>query len=196
MYKIILTLMTSLFLLLLLFQNSALAATRPVVVHPPTSITVMDVEDGDTQLVKFAQTGALAVIRDACLDTPEIPHSQKDAALKDQNAISQFKWGLAAKTFVTQLVKSAKNIQATIVDYDLKYKRNVAQISVDGEDLGLKMVSAGYALTFPQYLDRCSNACALVLAEKLARNQKLGMHSEPVPVMVPADFRKAITKMQ
>ena len=112
MYKIILTLISGLFLLLLRFQNPAVAATRPVVVHPPTSITVMDVEDGDTQLVKFAQTGALAVIRDACLDTPEIPHSQKDAALKDQNAISQFKWGLAAKTFFFSYARSVLTNQA------------------------------------------------------------------------------------
>jgi endonuclease YncB( thermonuclease family) len=70
----------------------------------------------------------------------------------------------------------------------------VARISVDGEELGLKLVENGYALMFPKYLDRCTNAAALTAAEQSAREQKLGIHSEPV--MVPEEFRKAVLKMQ
>jgi endonuclease YncB( thermonuclease family) len=154
----------------------------------------LEVQDGDSELVKFIQTGSIGVVRTACIDTPELPHNAREKSLKDPIAVTQFKWANAAKNAASQWLKAATTISATIVDYDMRYGRNVAQISVDGEDLGRKLVAEGYAYTFPKYLDRCINATAMTEAQESAREQKLGIHSEPV--MVPDEFRKAVAKMQ
>ena len=151
-------------------------------------------QDGDSELGKFIETGAIGVLRTACIDTPELPHNAREKSLKDPIAVTQFKWANAAKTAVVGWLKAATTISATVVDYDMRYGRNVAQISVDGEDLGLKLVESGYAYTFSKYLDRCTNASAMTAAEQSAREQKLGIHSETV--MVPDEFRKAVAKMQ
>ena len=198
MYKLTLSLLlalSSLLISLLLRDNSALAAPgRAMLQNLPTPITVLEVDDGDTELVKFTATDAIAVLRNACIDAPEVPHSSREKLLKNPIAVTQFKWGKVAKAIVAQWLKAATSISATIVDYDMRYGRNVAQVLVDGEDLGLKLVQSGYAYTFPKYLDRCANASALTEAQELAREQKLGIHSEPV--MVPDEFRKAVAKMQ
>ena len=198
MYKFTFTLLLaliSLLISLLLRDDSALAAPkRAILQNLPTPITILEVQDGDSELVKFTETGSIGVVRTACIDTPELPHNAREKSLKDPIALTQFKWASLAKTAAVGWLKAATTISATIVDYDMRYGRNVAQVLVDGEDLGLKLVSEGYAYTFPKYLDRCANASAMTTAEQSAREQKLGIHSEPV--MMPDEFRKAVAKMQ
>ena len=75
-----------------------------------------------------------------------------------------------------------------------KYGRTVAEVYVqDRKDsainLNLQMIREGYAWLYGQYADNCPSAEHLVLAERLAQEEGLGIHSGNY--QVPWEWRKA-----
>jgi len=55
-----------------------------------------------------------------------------------------------------------------------RYGRTVAEVSADGRNVNLEMVSSGNAYAYREYLDRC-NANAYLQAEAQARFNRIGV---------------------
>jgi endonuclease YncB( thermonuclease family) len=153
-------------------------------IHIP--VTVLSIEDADTFVVK---SGLTATIRTACIDCCEIPHSKQDAARSDANAIIQYKWGEAALTKIHELIRPGDTLMLRVVAVD-RYRRNVAQVTLgDGKDLALTLVQLGLALVYLPYVNNCSNCIQLQSAEAQAKTEKVGIWSEPKPIVMPWEFR-------
>jgi GNAT superfamily N-acetyltransferase len=69
------------------------------------------------------------------------------------------------------------------------YGRPVAPLSVEGQDLGQKLIRAGDALAAPSYMKADPTRSAdYMQAERLARQNRLGVHD--VYAQTPSDFRR------
>lgn len=123
------------------------------------------VSDGDTITVLVDRTQVK--VRLAGVDCPE---SHQD-------------YGNKAKQFTSDLV-FGKQVTVSVSDKD-RYGRSVGTVSVGGADLNLSLVKAGLAWHYKAY----SKDQALADAETRARNEKIGLWSQPSPT-APWDFRK------
>ena len=126
------------------------------------------VTDGDT--IGVLKDGKEVKIR---LDGIDCPESRQD-------------FGSKAKRFTSDLV-FGKIVEVYQKDID-KYGRIVARIIVDGKDVSLELVKAGFAWHYKEY----SSDPELGNAEKLARDNEDGLWGMQNPI-APWDFRHGST---
>lgn len=152
----------------------------------PTTAKVVKLSDGDTATV---DNGLIADVRIACIDAPEVPHSKKEAEDADAIAQTQYKYGRLAQARVSNLLAttgSTITVQPVSVD---RYGRNVASVQFqDKSDWGMRLVGEGLAFVYEQYAAAGCDKDALLAAQAKAKEQRLGVWSEPV--MSPWEFRK------
>lgn len=105
-----------------------------------------------------------------------------DAVEADQECIrngERWRCGAEAEAVLTDLVARG-TVNCRQVDID-RYGRAVSVCTVDGIDLGRRMVQAGLAVALPQY------SRAYVAAEQEAKAQNVGIWASEF--QVPADYR-------
>ena len=126
---------------------------------------VVGVSDGDT--VTVLRNGHDQVrIRLSGIDAPELHQA----------------FGQQSKGLMSRLV-FGRNVSVRVVDHD-RYRRTVARLSVDGQDVGLAMLRQGLAWHYKHY----DSDPVYAGAENTARAQHLGLWADPHPV-APWDFR-------
>lgn len=136
------------------------------------------VSDGDTLAVKDSQ-GNKFTVRFACMDAPEIPHSNKEKNSKRASDRNQFSWGVKAQQRVQQLVQQGGDrVKLNITDSD-RYGRKVAEIRLkDGTFVQQVLLQEGLAKVYRPYLNKCPSKDLVQQAEAEAKQQKLGVWSD------------------
>ncbi|MBH8562361.1 thermonuclease family protein [Nostoc sp. CENA67] len=136
------------------------------------------VSDGDTLAVKDSQ-GNKFTVRFACMDAPEIPHSNKEKNSKSASDRNQFSWGVKAQQRVQQLVQQGGDrVKLNITDSD-RYGRKVAEIRLkDGTFVQQVLLREGLAKVYRPYLNKCPSKDLVQQAEAEAKQQKLGVWSD------------------
>lgn len=131
--------------------------------------------DGDTLLLKRAD-GKNFTVRFACVDAPEVPHSQKEKRSKISKDVNQFAWGVKAKTRIEKLIKQTNNrVKLNITDSD-SYGRKIAEVRLkDGTFLQQILLKEGLAKVYHPYLNKCPSQNILKQVEAEARQQKIGI---------------------
>ena len=126
---------------------------------------VVGVSDGDT--VTVWRNGHDQVrIRLSGIDAPELHQA----------------FGQQAKGLMSRLV-FGRNVSVRVVDHD-RYRRTVARLSVDGQDVGLAMLRQGFAWHYKHY----DSDPVYASAENAARAQHLGLWADAHPE-APWDYR-------
>jgi endonuclease YncB( thermonuclease family) len=128
---------------------------------------VTRVSDGDTVWVKPEGDAATRKLRLQGLDAPEICQTG----------------GLPARDALATLVMNER-VQVS-VKYQDDYGRGLARLSVNGQDVGAKLVAAGHAWSSRWHRSLGPYA----QQEAQAKAGKLGLFAQPQPEM-PRDFRK------
>jgi len=141
--------------------------------------SVKRVSDGDTIAVTDSRAANIKV-RFACIDAPEIPHSIKERESKKSSDRDQFKWGVKAQDRVKQLVhQGGDRVILNITDSD-RYGRKVSEVRLsDGTLIQQVLIREGLALVYRPYLKNCPSATIVEQAEAEAKNQRLGVWSDP-----------------
>jgi endonuclease YncB( thermonuclease family) len=136
------------------------------------------VSDGDTLAIKDAQGNKFSV-RFACMDAPEVPHSQKEKNSKRASDRNQFSWGMKAQERLQQLIKqSGDRVILNITDSD-RYNRKVAEVRLkDGTFVQEVLLREGLAKVYRPYLNKCPSKQLVQQAEVQAQQQKLGVWSD------------------
>ncbi|WP_288132406.1 thermonuclease family protein [Accumulibacter sp.] len=135
----------------------------------PLSGLVVAVADGDTLTLKTPD--AQLIVRLAAIDAPEAsPRGQTQAHS------AQSRDGLVALA----LGRIAR-LEGEEVD---GWGRRVGRVTVDGQDVGLALVTAGHAWVHPLYVRRLSagTASRYRAAEQAARSARRGLWSASSPV--------------
>jgi micrococcal nuclease len=147
------------------------------------------VSDGDTLVLKNAD-GKKFTVRFACIDAPEIPHSQKEKKSKITKDVNQFAWGMKAKIRIEELIKQTDNrVQLNITDSD-RYGRKIAEVRLkDGTFLQQVLLEEGLAKVYRSYLSKCPDKDIVQQAEAQAQQQKIGVWSDK-KFVDPWDYRK------
>jgi micrococcal nuclease len=147
-------------------------------------------DDGDTVIV---QGGFTAVVRIARIDAPEVPHTLQQKAFKSKVALSQYKWGKAAKDAITSKIEEqGLNITFETVGFDNRYNRNLAMARFhDGTDWGTHLVELGLAMVYDKYAVLGLDYEQLKNAERIAKEKKKGLWSDP-DFVAPWEFRKLL----
>ncbi|ALB43046.1 MULTISPECIES: thermonuclease family protein [Nostocales] len=155
----------------------------------PQGNLVERVSDGDTLVLKNAD-GQKFTVRFACIDAPEIPHSQKEKKSKITKDVSQFVWGMKAKIRIEELIKQTDNrVQLNITDSD-SYGRKIAEVRLkDGTFLQQVLLREGLAKVYRSYLSKCPSKDIVQQAEAQAQQQKIGVWSDK-KFVDPWDYRK------
>ena len=137
---------------------------------------VVGVMDGDTAKIVRADTGEQVKVRFAGVDSPE----------KKQD------YGQAAKRYVNDLIIGKKvRVEAVTTD---RYGRTVGYIWLNGKEINLKIVIAGYAWVYRHYAPKPkSRAVRYLDAERKAKAHKAGLWQDPNPTP-PWQWRKAKRK--
>ena len=138
---------------------------------PAEAAMVLSVGDGDT--LRVEDGGKKVTIRLACIDAPET---------------AQVPYGMASRRLLQELAPIGATVQLVIKDRD-RYGRTVADILRNGQSINLKMVRAGQAFAYRQYLAKC-DAAAYLKAEQEAERAKLGVWAVPGGITRPWDFRR------
>jgi micrococcal nuclease len=148
------------------------------------------VSDGDTLVLKRAD-GKNLTVRFACVDAPEIPHSQKEKRSKISRDVNQFAWGVKAKTRIEELIKQTDNrVKLNITDSD-PYGRKIAEVQLkNGTFLQQVLLKEGLAKVYHPYLNKCPSQNILQQAEAQARQQRIGIWGDR-KFVDPWDYRKA-----
>ncbi|MBD2386673.1 thermonuclease family protein [Cylindrospermum sp. FACHB-282] len=144
----------------------------------PGGDTVERVSDGDTLVVK-GTNGKNVTVRFACVDAPEIPHSNKEKSSKLVRDRNQFSWGAKAQERVQQLVKQGGDrVTLKITDSD-RYGRKVAEVRLkDGTFIQQVLLREGLAKAYRPYLNKCPSKDIVQQTEAQAQEQKLGIWSD------------------
>jgi micrococcal nuclease len=129
---------------------------------------VTHVTDGDSIWVRGAAGGAPLEVRLQGIDAPEICQAFGKEA-RD---------ALAARALHRQVAVKSRARD--------KYQRVLGEVSAGGQDLGLWMVSRGYAWSYRYRRDTGPYAAA----EAKARQARLGLWSLGTPPVEPRAFRK------
>ncbi len=148
-----------------------LCAVWLVLAGPAAAATVISVGDGDT--LRVEEGGKKVTIRLACIDAPET---------------AQAPYGMASRRLLQEMAPIGANVQLVIKDQD-RYWRTVADIQRNGRSINLRMVRAGQAFAYRQYLAKC-DAAAYLKAEREAERASLGVWAVPGGINRPWDFRR------
>lgn len=146
--------------------------------YSPGQYLVKRVSDGDTLTVTDAR-GTDIKVRFACVDAPEVPHSERERASKKAVLRDQFKWGFKATARVRQLVEQAGDrVNLTITDSD-RYGRKISEVRLRDRTLIQQVLAReGLALVFRPYLKNCPSAALVEQAEAQAKQQRRGVWSD------------------
>ncbi len=147
------------------------------------------VSDGDTLVVKDAN-GKNLNVRFACVDAPEIAHTNQEKSSKLASERNQFNWGIKAKARVEQLVKAGGDrVILKITDSD-QYGRKVAEVYLkDGTFIQQVLIQEGLAKAYRPYLNKCPSQDLVLKTEQQAQQQKLGIWNDRKFVN-PWDYRR------
>jgi micrococcal nuclease len=150
---------------------------------------VKRVSDGDT-LTVIDDKGKDITVRFACVDAPEIPHSNQEKQSTKTVDKDQFMWGLKAQQRSQQLVKKAgDHVVLTITDSD-QYGRKVSEVRLpDGTFIQEVLLREGLAMVYRPYLKNCPSADIVQSAEAAAKKNRRGIWGDSK--FVPAwEFRR------
>ncbi len=152
-------------------SRAAVVALLPFLWVAPERFTgkVVGVTDGDT--ISVMRESAPVTIR---LDGIDCPEGGQDFSQR-------------AKQFTSRMV-FGKTVDVVVKDVD-RYKRLVARIVVNGEDVSLALVRAGLAWHYKQY----SNDPLLARAEVEAREQGIGLWGQGRQIP-PWEFRHPVAQ--
>lgn len=145
----------------------------------PSGNRVERVSDGDTIKVNDGSATSFTV-RFACIDAPEVPHSQKERNSRSSSDKNQFAWGEKAQARVEQLIKKSRDrVNLTITDSD-RYGRKVAEIRLtDGTFIQQVLIREGLAKVYRPYLNKCPSRDLIQQSETQAQKSKLGVWNDP-----------------
>ena len=125
---------------------------------------VVSVSDGDT--LRILVDDLQIKIRLGGIDAPE----------------SDQPFGQASKRYLAEVVAG----QTVVVEFEKKdrYGRVIGKVLLDGADMNLRQVEAGYAWWYEYYKRDQSEADqqAYAAAEQQARGSRVGLWSEPAPI--------------
>ncbi len=155
----------------------------------PNNYAVKRVSDGDT-LVASDAAGKDIKVRFACVDAPEIAHTNAEKNSKAAGMKNQFKWGNQALQRTQQLVKEGgSRVVLTVTDTD-RYGRQVSEVRLpNGTFVQEVLTREGLAMVYRPYLKNCPSASILEQAEAEAKKSRSGVWGDSK--FVPAwDFRK------
>ena len=155
----------------------------------PNNYAVKRVSDGDT-LVASDAAGKDIKVRFACVDAPEIAHTNAEKNSKNSALKNQFKWGNQAQQRMQQLVKQGDGrIVLTVTDTD-RYGRQISEIRLpNGTFVQEVLTREGLAMVYRPYLKNCPSASILEQAEAEAKKNRRGVWGDSK--FVPAwEFRK------
>jgi micrococcal nuclease len=145
----------------------------------PTTYTVKRVSDGDTLAVTDG-SGKNIKVRFACVDAPEVPHSNKERQSRKLVDKNQFKWGEKAQQRVQQLVKQGGDrVRLTVTDTD-RYGRKVSEVRLpDGTFIQQVLTQEGLVQVYKPYLKNCPSADIVQAAEADAKKRRVGVWRDP-----------------
>lgn len=150
--------------------------------------SVKRVSDGDTIVV--ADGGKNTTVRFACMDAPEVPHSQKERESRKVLDKNQFAWGVKAQSRVERLVKQGGDrVLLTVTDTD-QYGRKVSEVRLpNGTLIQQVLIAEGLALVYRPYLKNCPSAALIEQAEASAKKNLRGVWGDP-KFTPPWEYRK------
>ncbi|MFN6539614.1 MAG: thermonuclease family protein [Nostoc sp. EkiNYC01] len=154
---------------------------------------VARVSDGDTLVVKDAN-GKNVTVRFACVDAPEIAHTNKEKQSKSSSDRNQFSWGVKAQERVQQLVQQGgERVTLNITDSD-RYGRKVAEVRLkNGTFIQQVLLQEGLAKVYRPYLNKCPSKDLVQQAEAQAKEQKLGVWND-TKFVNPWEYRSLYKK--
>jgi micrococcal nuclease len=155
----------------------------------PNNYIVKRISDGDT-IVASDSAGKDIKVRFACVDAPEVAHTNAEKNSKASAQKNQFKWGNQALQRTQQLVKQGgSRIVLTVTDTD-RYGRQVSEVRLpNGTFVQEVLTREGLAMVYRPYLKNCPSASILEKAEAEAKKGRRGVWGDSK--FVPAwDFRK------
>ncbi|HLO50093.1 MAG TPA: thermonuclease family protein [Kamptonema sp.] len=150
---------------------------------------VKRVSDGDT-LTLTDTKGKDIKVRFACVDAPEVPHSQKERQSTKIVDKDQFMWGLKAQQRIQQLInKGGDRVLLTITDTD-QYGRKISEVRLrDGTFVQEVLLREGLAMVYRPYLKNCPSADIVQKVEAEAKKSRRGVWGDAK--FVPAwEFRR------
>jgi micrococcal nuclease len=156
---------------------------------PPT-YSVKRVSDGDTLTVTDS-SGTNISVRFACMDAPEVPHTNAEKQSKKAVDKNQFKWGVQTQQRLEQLVKQGGDrVRLTVTDTD-RYGRKVSEVRLpDGTLVQEILIREGLAMVYQPYLKNCPSAAVVQQAEAEAKKSRRGVWRD-TKFVEPWDYRKA-----
>ncbi len=140
---------------------------------------VKRVSDGDTLSLADGK-GEKFTVRFACVDAPEIAHSQAEKQSRKIIDKNQFNWGVKAQSRVQQLVKQGGDrVQLTIADTD-QYRRKIAEVRLpNGTFIQEILIKEGLAMVYQPYLKNCPSAALIQKVEAEAKKSSKGIWNDP-----------------
>lgn len=140
--------------------------------------TVERVSDGDTLVVKDTN-GKKITVRFACVDAPEIAHTNKEKQSKRTSDRNQFSWGVKAQERVQELIQQGGDrVTLKITDSD-RYGRKIAEVRLpNGTFVQQVLLQEGLAKVYRPYLNKCPSKDLVQQAEAEAKEQRLGVWSD------------------
>jgi len=154
----------------------------------PNNYAVKRVSDGDT-LVATDAAGKDIKVRFACIDAPEVAHTNAEKNSKASAQKNQFKWGNLAHQRIQQLVKQGGGrVVLTVTDTD-RYGRKVSEVRLPNGTFAQEvLIREGLAMVYRPYLKNCPSASVLEQAEAEAKKNRRGIWGDSK--FVPAwEFR-------
>ncbi|MEG4012616.1 MULTISPECIES: thermonuclease family protein [unclassified Microcoleus] len=156
---------------------------------PPNNYAVKRVSDGDT-LVASDSAGKDIKVRFACIDAPEIAHTNAEKNSKKAADKNQFKWGNLAEQRMQQLVKKGgSRVILSVTDTD-RYGRKISEVRLPNGTFAQEvLLREGLAMVYRPYLKNCPSASIVEQAEAEAKKNRRGVWGDSK--FVPAwTFRK------
>lgn len=160
-------------------QASAVKKTdkTKILVPSKTVFNVLRVIDGDTILAKNVSLSSdkenLKRIRLCGVDAPELKQPR----------------GLNTKIKLEEILAANENqIRMTELGSD-QYGRTVAEIFSGDKLVNLTLLEQGLVYISPAFYKKCPNSLAMLQAETLSKNKKVGVWSDNVQIY-PWDYRK------
>ena len=155
----------------------------------PSGYPVRRVSDGDT-LALTDNDGEKFSVRFACVDAPEIPHTNKEKKSRRAGDLSQFKWGKKAQERLQELVSgSGDRVKLEITDND-RYGRSVAEVRLqDNTFVQEVLVREGLAIVYTPYLKNCPSRISVLQAQGEAKANQRGIWSDQ-KFIEPWEYRK------
>ncbi|MFB2934700.1 thermonuclease family protein [Aerosakkonemataceae cyanobacterium BLCC-F154] len=150
---------------------------------------VQRVSDGDTIAVSQGDKSSVTV-RFACIDAPEVPHSNREKNSQKLLDKNQFNWGVKAKSRVQQLVnQGGDRVVLNITDTD-RYGRQIAEVRLpNGKFIQEVLIREGLALVNRPYLRYCPSREIIEQAETDAKTNLRGVWKDP-KFVAPWDYRR------